>query len=724
MGEASLEVSTLFGEGAKDVLSSVTTKEREFVPGYLENCSYTTLIAGLGQPLYFPGRIAAPAGEGEAQDQRYERFSRVVLVLDYKKTTAVKKILQMVAMNNLEAVGLDSSQLRMLATKQLTEEQKADPKLDVIAGFIVMDRSTRIIVLEGLRDGGIRKVVNEIGLGHHANTKRWKALYHPEVGFSQRLYLDFDLCLKQIKLRQSSLDVLMQRADLYDSSRSEPEVLSALQCLMEMKRAERIHVLKAKGFPIAASLVAIETQYGDFVTSQELEGGCLGDDHSEEASKDTRQLSKGSQDLAQQPGQVPAGGAGDQTIGMTEAMRMAQTGASDDEDADKASVIEQVTVKRSRIIMKGDTVASNDLWTKTLQERDTKDCSTHNKTVLATKSEENAKKHADTLKKKLESRGHCQCNDDLSFLEGQEVHMYSGQKLNSAELQKRAMRKEMAAKEHLMLWTYSPEYNSGCFPMLEKDITLGDVLRASTEFKQEREPFRYPKPRPSSEYSKPDRSVSDSRKWEMQNVPWIENEFEGKVGVQRETIFGAFDPKSLGGQNISRTRRGGINPGSSAAAEAATLKQEQLDEAKALRDANIGPRTLAIASKPPQDKPSLVDKYYTDIRHTEAQHHGLKFSARKVPREIAKKFGKGKPVPNVQPPPASMNNKEEFREDQMTSAHPFNLSRLCAKSIEPPCPGVYATASSSVYMNMTRAPLTAREKLTDTRFRMPQLSAR
>ena len=45
------------------------------------------------------------------------------------------------------------------------------------------------------------------------------------------------------------------------------------------------------------------------------------------------------------------------------------------------------------------------------------------------------------------------------------------------------------------LWTYSAERNSGCFPLLDRDIPLDRMLRQEVPQEDNRKAFKYPSPR-------------------------------------------------------------------------------------------------------------------------------------------------------------------------------------------------------------------------------------
>jgi len=248
----------------------------------------------------------------------------------------LKRLLTLVADCNVKALGMDSGQTKALVTVELKQDQKEDPDLDILTGFIVMDRETRIVVIEGLREGAMLRVAHALGIGNQKNTKEFRALFNPGVGFISRLYADFNLCLKQIKLRQPTLEVLTQRPDLYDDSYTDTEVNAALQNLMEMKRAERLHVLNyITGWPSARSILTIETQYGKFVANQELEGGCIGIESRSQCSRRPKTTSSGSF------------GAGTEAKGPG-----LDDDGDDDMDDETDSDIDQLSLRKCRLTLK------------------------------------------------------------------------------------------------------------------------------------------------------------------------------------------------------------------------------------------------------------------------------------------------------------------------------------------------------------------------------------
>ena len=96
--------------------------------------------------------------------------------------------------------------------------------------------------------------------------------------------------------------------------------------------------------------------------------------------------------------------------------------------------------------------------------------------------------------------------------------------------------------------------------MAPNEVDLANVLRApDPNYKDAREPFRYPKTRELSAYRKLDRDVSDARKDELKDA-WDEGVMDPKMALKAGIVHNAFDAKSLGigGAHVVELRRPGL----------------------------------------------------------------------------------------------------------------------------------------------------------------------
>jgi len=75
-------------------------------------------------------------------------FERIILIIPYKSPDIVKRIEETFEKVNLK--GLDLPNARYLSTKEFTEQERKDRKLEFIGGFCLMDSETRIYIFEGL----------------------------------------------------------------------------------------------------------------------------------------------------------------------------------------------------------------------------------------------------------------------------------------------------------------------------------------------------------------------------------------------------------------------------------------------------------------------------------------------------------------------------------------------------------------------------------------------
>jgi len=76
----------------------------------------------------------------------------MVIMIPYKSPEIVKQIEDSFEKVNLK--GLNLPNVRYLSTKDLTEEERKDRRLDFIGGFCLMDSETRMYFFEGLGGEG------------------------------------------------------------------------------------------------------------------------------------------------------------------------------------------------------------------------------------------------------------------------------------------------------------------------------------------------------------------------------------------------------------------------------------------------------------------------------------------------------------------------------------------------------------------------------------------
>eukprot|EP00931_Biecheleriopsis_adriatica_P023607 TRINITY_DN14874_c0_g1_i3.p1 TRINITY_DN14874_c0_g1~~TRINITY_DN14874_c0_g1_i3.p1 ORF type:complete len:1163 (-),score=247.48 TRINITY_DN14874_c0_g1_i3:114-3602(-) len=643
-GSKNLKVASLIKGDAesRELLASMETASYAFMPDFLTTGACVSLTATLARPLQSPAspeaEVPADVTEEPAKTTRYERFARMVLVVDYRRTTVVKKLLGVVNANNVEVLNLDSGQARALATIKLTEEQRSDASLDIITGFIVMDRHCRIIVVECLREGKALEKLLEVVPS--VQTAKLKVLCNHQLGFSQRLYTDFNLVLKQVKLRQARLEGLIQRPDLCLPGRSEDDVSRGLNQLAEMKRAERIHVLKLMGsFPMAQSIVNIETQYGDFVADKELQGGCLGDDGKSVHSKMTGRTGRSK------------GTATSGTVSSKQAAQVAAVAEQDDggSDSDGESVVEEVKVRNAKIYLKEPLDTTNEAYTRRLMDRSIRpppDLVGLNKTAV---DELSRMVQEASGPKKVGPRK----NVDTSFLAPDApVHIYSGQALNTADLQKKALRAKMDGQEGKKLWTYSEERNSGCFPMLDKEVPLDRMLRQEVKLDDGRTPWLYPRPRKAQEDYKHPNDVSEARKEDLRSR-WAENEWHQEL-EKKEVVRGAFDAQALGtgGAHVIPLRRPANFDSGGIVGYEDPDRHEEFEPMKFQARASV-------------NLEAVQDKFHRTLLDGDPKALGICFDERNPPKHIRKKYGVSrKGNDTLKAPPASYQGKEEYLEDK------------------------------------------------------------
>lgn len=198
-------------------------------------------------------------------------FERAILIIPYKSPEMVRQIESSFERINLEGLGVDN--VRYLNTKEFSEEERKNRRLDFLGGFELMDSEMRLYVFEGL--GGLGRAMNKFYVDNERqrpNDRKYKLLYNPEVRYKNRIYLDFNVQIKKIKLRDP-VTKIMGSPDVYLRSKVPEDIYDTLQKFAEMRKLDRMSLVRDFNlFPIPERLLNLERKYGDSLSHEDLYG--------------------------------------------------------------------------------------------------------------------------------------------------------------------------------------------------------------------------------------------------------------------------------------------------------------------------------------------------------------------------------------------------------------------------------------------------------------------
>jgi len=134
-----------------------------------------------------------------------------------------------------------------------------------------IDKSLRVFLLEGLGARGMARLEQRI-VKVAANTDTFKIMKDPRILFDQRLYAEFDVDIKKVKLR-TLLKNLLASSDTYMPRSVPKDIYDTLMRLKKLREKNTVHeVLASDLWPSAKSVVDLERNYGDALNGDDLHG--------------------------------------------------------------------------------------------------------------------------------------------------------------------------------------------------------------------------------------------------------------------------------------------------------------------------------------------------------------------------------------------------------------------------------------------------------------------
>ena len=386
-----------------------------------------------------------------------ERLSNFIIKANSRALGTAKSEGEPAINSAIESMLRDGASLDMidkaLNTVELAPEHLQDETLDIITGVQVIDSNYRIFILEGLAQGNILNLLDEVPR-LSANSKEFKVLYNPEITFTERLYSTYNVDIKRIRLRET-LRQLILKVDTY----LEPKYMLtawALMRLNEISNAGRMKKLRdLLLFPTVPQLEHMYKKLGDALSIEDLTGKKPVDKRVKKAANEDEMPALTTEELAA-------------ATAMPRPKHKAPT------DHTNPVYLQFLATKPP----------PNDFQATNIQAV----------ASLVPKEKD------PTL--------------DLDF---GEVYNYSGQFLQYGGIQAEFQRKRYDQDYGKIHWTYSKDLISGAFVLRDPELVAKEEKKASKARWLTKEGFQWPKAKQPIEFQTYEQGLSDYRKSELRN---------------------------------------------------------------------------------------------------------------------------------------------------------------------------------------------------------------
>ncbi|KAI3382561.1 hypothetical protein SNEBB_003711 [Seison nebaliae] len=203
-----------------------------------------------------------------------ETFGRLIFICYSTEIPSLIDQIQ-VSVRNINATALNLHHLSQpiiqiaLSMYKLTEKQYGE-NLDIINGFYLFDGEKHVMVLEGLREAGLRLLYEWLSKPDYYSSSI-QILYSHELHFSQRLYQKLDVDLLRIKLMRP-LDLLMKQPDLFSRNARPQKAFDALQKIYSMLQFNSTKPMRhSETYPTIEELRQLVRYYGTVQTFEDIE---------------------------------------------------------------------------------------------------------------------------------------------------------------------------------------------------------------------------------------------------------------------------------------------------------------------------------------------------------------------------------------------------------------------------------------------------------------------
>ena len=170
------------------------------------------------------------------EDLREKNLERFIYYTTYEDLNFMEKINSLFEEINQKAFDLRSP--KEIYTYSLTPEDRDNNEKDYISGFQIIDKVSRLTILEGITGKAMKKI-KEAFPKTQMNNKTYMVFSDSYVLFNKRMYSLFDLSLKFIKIR-TNLSEILTTFDIYLKSYNYREIYDAFMNIGNILKSQTL----------------------------------------------------------------------------------------------------------------------------------------------------------------------------------------------------------------------------------------------------------------------------------------------------------------------------------------------------------------------------------------------------------------------------------------------------------------------------------------------------
>ena len=198
-------------------------------------------------------------------------YERAIYVFSYKNTRFLQELQKELVDINLACLGIEGGNERDIRTRKLTDAEKKNQNFDYIGGVEIIDKDYRIFILEGMAGRSMEELSKRIRKLNE-NTQQFKILRNSKQTYNERLYTDFDVDVKKIKLRKS-VNSLTNDPDIYLRARVPEDMYNTIIKIRKIREKFEIKEVSSSDLWLTEKeIVTFERNYGDALTDFDLYG--------------------------------------------------------------------------------------------------------------------------------------------------------------------------------------------------------------------------------------------------------------------------------------------------------------------------------------------------------------------------------------------------------------------------------------------------------------------